>query len=378
MGRGSNAAALRNCGFSDVTPVSRVSVVREEVPLGLDLGEQYGTLEAIGYVVVGLVDADGTTGVGWTFSVDLDETRSIEFAMRERESLVIGLDPAEATENWARLEASAAGLARGVGAPSVSAYDIALWDLHGRQRGEPIHRMLGAEVSALRTYASDDLWGTLAPDVLAVNAARFAKEGFGAIKIRTGGSSDPAREVERVEAVQAAVGDETLVLYDALQVYDVEGAIALGRALEPCGLGWFEDPVSEDDPAGLARVTRAVDIPVASGEDATWPAGHRTLLDRPSVDILMVDPKWVGGITPWREVAREAADRGIRMVSHISPEISAPILAAYAPDALLEWFSWSFGLYETPPVVEAGDYHLSDSPGFGLRYRADLLDPLFG
>jgi L-alanine-DL-glutamate epimerase-like enolase superfamily enzyme len=185
-------------------------------------------------------------------------------------------------------------------------------------------------------------------------------------------------EVERVRAVRDAVGNETLVLYDALQHYDVETAIALGRALEREDVGWLEDPVSENDPSGLARVREAVDLPVASGEDATWPEGHRRLLDAGSVDVLMVDPKWVGGITPWRGVAREAERCGVRMVSHISPELSAPILAAHAPDALLEWFSWSFGLYEDPPRVVAGVYRLPGEAGFGLRYRGDLLDRLFG
>ena len=260
----------------------------------------------------------------------------------------------------------------------VSAYDVALWDLHGSQRGEPVHRLLGAKTSVLQTYASDDLWGSLATDVLAVNAGRFVDEGFGALKIRSGGAHDPNIEVERVATVRAAVGDETVILYDALQIYDVESAIALGRALEPCALGWFEDPVSEQDLAGLARVTASVEIPIASGEDATWPDAHRAMLERPSVDVLMVDPKWVGGITPWRVVARQAAERGVEMVSHISPELSAPVLAAHAPDSLLEWFSWSFGLYETPPVVEAGQYRIPQGPGFGLHYRGDLLDRLFG
>ncbi len=361
-----------------MTRVSRVSVVREDLPLGLDLGEIYGTIEALGYVVVGLVDEDGTTGVGWTFSIDLAEARSIERAARERASLVVGLDPAAAIDNWARLEASAVGLERGVGALSVSAYEIALWELHGRQQGKPVHRMLGARTDILRTYASDDLWPSLAPDVLAANAGRFAGQGFGALKIRTGGSTDPAREAARVATVRAAVGEETLILYDALQIYDVETAVAVGRALEPCGLGWFEDPVSEDDLAGLARVKGSVDIPIASGEDATWPTAHRAMLEHDSVDVLMVDPKWVGGITPWLAVAREAADHGIEMVSHISPELSAPILAAHSPESLLEWFSWSFGLYETPPTVEAGDYRIPDGPGFGLHYRAELIDQLFG
>jgi mandelate racemase len=158
----------------------------------------------------------------------------------------------------------------------------------------------------------------------------------------------------------------------------VEAAIALGRALEGCGVGWLEDPVPEQDLEGLARVRAALELPIASGEDATWPEGHEALLAGGAVDVLMVDPKWVGGITPWLRVAREAARHGVRMVSHISPELSAPVLAAHAPDALLEWFSWSFGLYEASPEVVAGAYRIPDAPGFGLRYRAELLDRLFG
>jgi L-alanine-DL-glutamate epimerase-like enolase superfamily enzyme len=358
--------------------VARVSVVREDLPLGLDLGEIYGTIETLGYVVVGLVDEDGHTGVGWTFSIDPGETRSIEQAVRDRALLVVGLDPAASVDNWARLEASAAGLERAVGAPSVSAYDIALWDLLGRQQEQPIHRLLGARADTLRTYASDDLWPSLPPDVLAANAGRFVEQGFRALKIRTGGSSDPAEEAARVAMVRAAVGEETLILYDALQIYDVETAIAVGRALEPSGLGWLEDPVSEDDLEGLAAVRRAVDIPIASGEDATWPHAFRAMLECDAVDVLMVDPKWVGGITPWLAVAQEAANHGIEMVSHISPEFSAPVLAAYSPESLLEWFSWSFGLYEVPPSVTAGDYQIPNAPGFGLQYRNDLIAQLFG
>jgi L-alanine-DL-glutamate epimerase-like enolase superfamily enzyme len=361
-----------------MTAVSRVSVHEETLPLGLDLGKQYAPIESLGYVLVGLVDEEGRTGVGWTFSIALGEAREIARAMRERKARVVGLDPGRVDENWARLRESTSGLPRAVGAPSVSAFDVALWDLHARQRETSVHQLLGARTDALRTYASDDLWSSLGPQTLATNAARFVDQGFSALKIRTGGSRDPVSEVERVRAVRDAVGDETLVLYDALQCYDVETAIALGRALERVGIGWLEDPVSETDSIGLAKVRQAVEVPVASGEDATWPEGHRTLLEAGCVDVLMVDPKWIGGITPWRVVAREAARCGVRMVSHISPELSAPVLAAHAPDSLLEWFSWSFALYEAPPRVVSGAYRLPDGTGFGLRYRGDLLDRLFG
>jgi L-alanine-DL-glutamate epimerase-like enolase superfamily enzyme len=364
--------------------VVRVTVVEESLPLGLDLGEQYARIEALGYVLVGLVDEAGRTGVGWTFSIDAGEALGIATALRDRMSAVIGLEPKDADANWDRLRLAFRGLPRAIGSPSVSALDIALWDLRGRQCAMPIHRMLGvgagsdtaAGTMVLETYASDDLWSSLPDDVLAANAARHVEQGFRALKLRTGGSKDPAREVARVAAVRESVGDETLVLYDALQIYDVETAIGIGRGLEVCGVGWLEDPVPEQDLEGLARVRAALDLAVASGEDATWPEGHEAMLAHDAVDVLMVDPKWVGGITPWLRVAREASRRGVRMVSHISPELSAPVLAAHAPDALLEWFGWSFGLYQEMPAVVAGKYRLPTEPGFGLHYRQDLLDRL--
>lgn len=357
-----------------------VRVVEETLPLGLDLGAQYPRIETLGYVLVGLVDAVGRTGVGWTFSIDPDEARRIAEATRARAQLLVGLDPEATDANWDRLRAASAGLERGIASPFASACDVALWDLHGIQCDEPVHRLLGARTDSLSTYASDALWSSLPPQVLAENAASFVRAGFDAIKLRTGGSRDPGREVERVEAVRAAVGREVVVLYDALQSWDVPSALAVGRALAACGIGWLEDPVPEQDLDGLARVRAALDVAVVSGEDACWPEEHAALLARPSVDVLMVDPKWVGGITPWLRVARSAAARGIRMVSHISPELSAPVLAATAPDERLEWFGWSFGLYEAgaSPRVEAGRYAIPEAAGFGLRYRRGLLDRLFG
>lgn len=358
--------------------ITRVRVIEETLPLGLDLGKQYARIESLGYVLVGLVDEAGNRGIGWTFSIDPGEAKRIFEASRERAVQLIGADPTDHDLNWDRLRAATTGLERAVASPVASAFDVALWDLHGAQANSPVHRLLGARSEALATYASDALWSSLPPTALAENAARFAREGFTALKIRTGGSREPARERERVAEVRAAVGSGIEILYDALQLYDVETAIAIGRGLEREGIGWLEDPVPEVQPDGLAQVRAALDVPIAAGEDACFPDQPESMLARGAVDILMIDPKWVGGITPWLRVASSAARRGVRMVSHISPELSAPVLAAFAPAERLEWFSWSFGLYASAPVLVDGVYRLPSAPGFGHAYRADLIDRLFG
>jgi len=358
--------------------IERVEVVEEALPLGLDLGERYARIEALGYVLVGLVDEGGNRGIGWTFSIDPGEAKRIGAACRERAPLLIGSDPTDHDASWDRLRAASAGLERAVASPFASAFDVALWDLHGAQAALPVHRLLGARRDSLAAYASDALWSSLSPAALAENAAGFARAGFTAVKIRTGGSHEPARERERVAAVRAAVGLDVEILYDALQRYDVLTAIEIGRTLEREGVGWLEDPIPEQDLDGLARVCAALEIPVVSGEDACFPDQPEAMLARGAVDVLMIDPKWVGGLTPWLRVARSAARRGVRMASHISPELSAPVLAAFAPSERLEWLPWSFGLYETAPALVDGVYRLPSAPGFGHAYRAELIDRLFG
>jgi len=65
-------------------------------------------------------------------------------------------------------------------------------------------------------------------------------------------------------------------------------------------------------------------------------------------------------------VAAEAQRRELPAVSHLVPEISAPLLAAIPNGLILEWLPWSFALYGEPPRLSRGDYQLPDKPGFGL------------
>ena len=71
--------------------VVRAKVVETSLPLDLDLGAQYARIESLGYALVGLVDGEGRTGAGWTFSIDPEEALRIAGAVRERTELVVGI-----------------------------------------------------------------------------------------------------------------------------------------------------------------------------------------------------------------------------------------------------------------------------------------------
>ena len=366
--------------------VERLALTTVDLPIDLDLGARYGTLSTLRYVVVGLTGSGGERGVGFTFAMRPSGGDAIARTIAAVEGTVVGLDPADTESNWdaLRAEVERAVAAQGdgpddgegVAAASMSALDVALWDLLGKAEGAPVHRLLGAQRETVPTYASYDMWESV-PDREAARAAkRFVDEGFDAVKIRTGGSRDPDAEARRVAIVREAIGPDVQLMYDALQYYTEDEAIAIARALELYDLTWVEDLLPERNVEGYARVRDAVGVPITTGESTRFPKGLRRLVEAEAVDILMIDGKEAGGITPWMRVAREAG--GLPIVSHIMPEISAPVIAALPNGMILEWFPWSFGLFETPPAAERGRYRLPAEPGFGLRYRPDLLASLFG
>ena len=80
----------------------------------------------------------------------------------------------------------------------------------------------------------------------------------------------------------------------------------------------------------------------------------------------------VGGLAPWRGGAARAEELNLPVVSHLSPEISAHVLAAIPNGLVLEWIPWSFGLFADPPRLTQGVCHLSDRAGFGLTLSPAL------
>src|SRR5918997_3417485 len=112
-----------------------------------------------------------------------------------------------------------------------------------------------------------------------------------------------AEDVRRLRAVRKAVGDDVEVYVDANNGYYAKQAIAMARRFEQYDVGWFEEPVLADDIAGLATIARAIDIPVATGEDEYTKYGFKDLIAAGGADIVQPDLARVGGSPEWLKVA---------------------------------------------------------------------------
>lgn len=341
-------------------------------------------------VVAELVDEDGLRGVG---TAGFGNPATVEL-LDQLEPLVRGCAPTDVGRIWESMYRATINIGRrGVVLHAVSAIDIALWDLLGKQLGVPVYELLGGRMRpSLPAYASW-LYATEDLDALAAEAAGWAAEGFTAVKQRlphgpVEGREGIRRNVELVRTVVEAVGPDVDVMADAYMSWDPGYAIRCIRAIEDAGLRlrWVEEPVVPDDVAGLARVRSSVATPIAAGEHEATRYGFRHLVEAGAVDVLQPDVNRLGGITEARRVWSLGETFGLDVIPHLGfahnahlaiSSLSTPLLeylppAAHPDEADEDQIFWV--AFPDEPRAEHGRVTLADAPGLGVTPDRSVLE----
>ena len=250
---------------------------------------------------------------------------------------------------------------------AMAPLDIAMWDAKGKILGQPLYRILGGYRDRVRAYASDSLWYSLPLEALARSAQDHVAQGYDMIKLRLGHEAKPEGEVQRVRAVQEAVGPQVQVMVDATESWNEGQAVAFGRALQEAGIVWLEDPMSHQDLAGLAHLSDVLDVPIAAGEHLFGLDPFQKTFDARAVDIAIIDLARVGGITPWMKIAALAEARGIPVAGHVIPEAHVHLLAAAPNGHLVEYMPRSVPIFDSTLRLEDGHLLAPQAPGLGVE-----------
>jgi D-galactarolactone cycloisomerase len=274
---------------------------------------------------------------------------------------------------------------------SLSAIDVALWDLKGQALNLPIYALLGGPFrTEVRAYATG-LFHRHVPDqarALADEAAGYAAEGFRAMKLKVGFGLE--EDWRNVRAVREAIGPERLLAIDANEAYDVGAAIRLGRALGAADVAWFEEPIPHDDHAGYCQVRAGVPMSVAAGESERSRQAFHDLLARRAIDILQPDIRGCGGFLDALHLASAAAAADIAVYPHmfgtaVNLFATLHLLAALPPATPAYWPAEPLlELDRTPnalrehlaqnPLVRTGDMvQVPSGPGLGLEIDRAVL-----
>jgi muconate cycloisomerase len=172
-----------------------------------------------------------------------------------------------------------------------AAIEMALFDLNAKALGVPVHRLLGG---AVRQEISLNGWvGMVEPEEAAAIASDFAARGFPSVKVKVG--NGVAADSARVAAVRAA-NPGLKIRIDANESLDAEASIALGRAIEKYDIALFEQPVARDDLDEMARVRRAIDIPIMADESVYRLESIIEIIRREAADIIKLKVMKQGGL----------------------------------------------------------------------------------
>jgi L-alanine-DL-glutamate epimerase-like enolase superfamily enzyme len=227
----------------------------------------------------------------------------------------------EGPDDIARMSASVAYSSMDLlqAAHTWSGVEIAMWDLLGRERGVPAYQLLGYAKSYPKLPYASVLFGAT-PEETGTRAADIKRAGFRAAKFGWAPFGESlANDVRHIEAAREGLGPEGVLLIDAGQIFgeDVEAAALRLDAMEKNRVSFFEEPFhgsAYDAYRGLGAHVRTVGT--AGGEAAHNRFMAEHLMEYGRVGYIQIDCGRIGGLGPAKQVADQAAKRGVTYVNH--------------------------------------------------------------
>ena len=304
--------------------VRRVAWRSFRLPFAETFVTAHGPVTAREGVVVRLVADDGLEGLGEASPVTAFGGGTARDVMRLLAELASGLVGLEASEVEALLSRLAS---QGPGVAAVRcALDTALCDLRARHAGVPVAMLLGGD--ATRAVPVNAVVGARATEAAVATARSAVDRGFRCVKLKVGVEESLEAEVERVDAVREAIGPTVKLRLDANGAWSVDAAVKVLRRLEPYEIELVEQPVAAQDLAGMARVRRETDIPIAADEAVAGVDRARRVVEAGAADVLVVKPMVAGGPRPAAEIV--ALARAAGLTAFVTSTVDAGIGVAAA------------------------------------------------
>ncbi len=327
-------------------------------------------------IVVEVEASDGTIGI----SAGQGGAPACYMIEQHFRRFIVGQDPRSLNRIWDQMfRASRYYGGKGVPLWAISAVDLALWDLLGLLRQEPVYQMIGGAVrNEIELYCTG-----IRPDV--------AKEaGFIGGKMPLPHSPADRREglnanVKQFREMRDRVGPDFHLMADCWMALDVPYAVELAYALQEIGMYWLEEVLHPDDFDGYKLLKERVPwMRWTTGEHEYTRYGFRKLIESRSVDILQPDVMWCGGLTELLRISAMAAAYDIPVVPHGSGAYSYHFVVTQPHCPFCEYLNTSTDCLSFPPVFgnmfenellpKNGKIKLTDDPGWGLKLNRKGLE----
>jgi L-alanine-DL-glutamate epimerase-like enolase superfamily enzyme len=275
---------------------------------------------------------------------------------------------------------------------ALAGLDTALWDLRGKRAGKSVCELLGGSPRPYPVYASS-MRRDIGPQDEAERFARLSEQhGYRAFKFRIGkecGHDEdewPGRTEAMVAAVSKTLGDEAFLMVDANSCYTPDRAIEVGHMLQEYGVAHYEEPCPYWELDWTQKVTEALDMDVAGGEQDCMLPQWRRMIEMRAVDVVQPDVCYVGGLTRTLQVAEMARQAGLPVTLHSANLSLVTVFALHVAGAIdnagpyvefsiegPDYYPWQDGLFRPALVARDGKVSIPDGPGWGVEVEASWL-----
>ncbi len=333
-------------------------------------------LNVLGTLVVELEADNGVVG----FAVSTGGEPAAWIVERHLSRFLVGADPANVELLWDQMYLSSLFYGRkGLVLNAISCVDLALWDLLGKLRQEPVYHLLGGavrdQIVFYATGARPDLareLGFIGGKLPLHHAPAEGDEGL-------------RKNLSLLGQMRSRTTPDFWLMYDCWMSLTPEYARRLARAAAQFDLKWIEEPLPPDDYWGYAELRRGLPpgMLLTTGEHEATRWGFRMLLDMHCADILQPDVGWCGGLTELIKISALADAQGVMVVPHGSSVYSyhfsitrhnSPfaefLMMAPQADRVIPMFS---PLLLDEPIPQNGAMKLPDAPGFGVTLNPDCI-----
>ncbi|HAF1792773.1 TPA: mandelate racemase/muconate lactonizing enzyme family protein [Salmonella enterica] len=365
----STQSTLAQAGAFD--HISWIKLSSVNVPLNTAVSDakvltgRQNALKDVALLVAEIETEQGFRGLGFTYTLRNGGPAQFSHA-KEMAPLLIGEDPNDIPRLWSKLVWAGASVGRsGLATQAIAAFDTALWDLKAKRANLSLAKLLGAQRNEVRCYNTSGGYLQASVDEIIDKSKASLARGIGGIKMKVG-HPDRRQDLQRVDAIRKALGDDTPLMVDVNQQWDRTTALRMGMAMEQYNLQWIEEPLDAYDVDGHRMLSSNLVTPVGTGEMLTSAGEVAEYIRQGAVDLVMHDAPRIGGITPFLKVQQMAEDHGLMMAPHFVMEIHLHLAAAYTHETWVEHFEWLEPVFNERLEIRDGQMIVPTRPGLGL------------
>jgi galactonate dehydratase len=328
--------------------------------------------------------------VGWGEVMVEGRARTVETAVREHTSFLIGQDPARIEYLWQSMYRNTFYRGGIVLVSAISGIEQALWDIKGKVLNVPVYELMGGMYrDKIRMYGH--CWGATTEKII-TRALERQSNGFTAIKIllepftaNRGVKRYIDGQIQRFAQIREAVGDDMDIAIDFHGRVNPDIAIQIIDGIVPYRPLFVEEACLPENTDAMDTIARKAMVSLATGERLVTRFGIRSLLEKHTVAVIQPDLCHAGGIAEVRRMAAMAEAYYVKVAPHnpLGPiSLAANIqLGACTPNFLIcEHFGmkeeWDIGqgYLKKPFKIVDGYITIPKTPGLGIEVDESMVE----